>query len=219
MSEAHHLQLVTDPLASSRGLIPALRDAMAEGVNSVQVRDRSATPRSLLETVMAVSRVARTAEVRILVNDRVDVALAIRAHGVHLGVAGLPAEVVRALLEPWQLVGVSVHSLEQAVAASRAGADYLAFGHVFATPSHPGEEPRGTQALAEIVDAVDVPVLAIGGITAGRVAEVLATRCAGISVISAILGADDPARATSELRRALDGVSVDPKRAFPERRD
>lgn len=219
MSERHHLQLVTDRGAAKRGVGAAVEQALAGGVDTVQVRDKGAPAAELIESVLEIARAARSRAVRVLVNDRVDVALATRAYGVHLAAKSLPPAVARPLLEPWQLLGVSVHSIEDAVRAARDGADYVTFGHVFPTWSHEHEAPRGLAALAAVVAAVEVPVLAIGGITAARVADVLATGCAGIAVISAVLAADDPAGAARALRTALDGVPLEPQRPFPDRRD
>ena len=219
MSERHHLQLITDRRAAKRGLARAIELALEGGIDTVQVRDKGATASETFASVLDVARLARGREVRVLVNDRVDVALAARTHGVHLAARSLAPSVVRGMLEPWQLLGVSVHSVAEALAAERDGADYVTYGHIYPTWSHEGEPPRGVEALAEVVDAIDVPVLAIGGVTAERVADVLATGCAGVAVISAVLAADDPARATRALRDALDRVDRLPKRVFPERRD
>lgn len=193
--------------------------ALAGGVSSVQVRDKGVPASDLLASALDIARLVRATDTRLLVNDRIDVALAVRAHGAHLAAKSLPPHVARALLEPWQLLGVSVHAVEEAVAAARAGADYVTFGHVYPTWTHEGIPARGVAALAAVVDAVDIPVLAIGGIDASRVAEVLRTGCAGIAVISAVLAADDPRAAAAELRAALDDVTARPKRGFPERRD
>lgn len=217
MSRLHHLQLITDPRAGDR-LVSIVESALGS-VDSVQLRDRAAPAGDLLTTALALARAARGEDARLLINDRVDVALAVRAHGVHLPARGIGVAAARALLEPWQLVGVSVHSVEAAVAAARSGADYVTFGHVYPTPTHGGEPPRGTGALADVVASVDVPVLAIGGIDAARVPEVLATGCAGIAVIAAVISARDPGAAAATLREALDGVEASPRRPFRERRD
>ena len=219
MATEHHLQLITDRRAARGDLPEAVARSLDGGVDSVQVRDKGAPASDLFASVLEIQRVTRSSSARVLVNDRVDVALATRAHGVHLAAKSLPPAVSRPLLDIWQLLGVSVHSVEAAVRAAREGADYVTFGHVFPTWSHEGEPARGVEMLADVVAAIDIPVLAIGGITADRVAQVLASGCAGIAVISAILGARDPAVASRELRAALDGVSTPPKRTFPERRD
>jgi len=218
VSDRHHLQLITDRRAAKRGLLEAVEVALDGGVDTLQVREKGAAAADVFASVLELERAARAHDVRILVNDRVDVVLATRAHGVHLAARGLPPAIARGLLEPWQLLGVSVHSVEEARAAAAAGADYVTFGHVYPTWSHEDEPPRGPRMLEDVVDAVDVPVLAIGGITFERVDEVLATGCAGIAVISAVLGADEPRAATSRLRDALDASTATPRRAFPARR-
>jgi len=219
VSGTHHLQLITDRRAVRGDLATAVGRSLRGGIDSVQVRDKGASAAELFASVVEIQRLARGGSARVLVNDRIDVALAARAHGVHLAAKSLPPALARTLVEPWQLVGTSVHSVDEAVHAARDGADYLTFGHVYPTWSHEGEPARGVRMLADVVAAVDVPVLAIGGIGAARVDEVLATGCAGIAVISAVLGAEDAARATHALREAVDRVAVSPRRAFPERRD
>ncbi len=213
-----HLQLITDPRLEREETVAALAAAAGAGIDSIQIRDKTASARDLLALATDAARVARSAGARLLVNDRVDVAVAVRAHGVHLAANSLPAGVARGMLEPWQLVGVSVHSVAEAVAAAAAGADYLTYGHIYPTPSHAGRPPRGLEALRGVVEAVRIPVLAIGGIDRDRVADVIATGCSGIAVISAILARRDVAAAASELRGALDRCGP-VRRPFPERRD
>ena len=203
-----HLQLVT---ARVPALIDAISAAVGGGLDSVQLRDRDAGAAELYAIARAV--VARAEGAGVFVNDRADVARAAGASGVHVGSLGLPVAAARAVLDRAQQVGVSVHSVDEAVAGARAGADYLIFGHVFATASHPGESGRGVAALRAVVDAVDVPVLAIGGIDAAHVAETMATGCAGVAVISAVLGHPDAERAARSLRAALDACAR-PRRAF-----
>lgn len=141
----------------------------------------------------------------LVVNDRVDVALAAGAGGVHLGGSGLPVEVARRLA-PGMVIGASVHSLEEALAAERSGADYLIFGHIFPTGSKPGLAPRGLEALAEVCGRVRVPVLAIGGVTAANAALVRRAGAAGVAVMSAVMAAPDPAAAVGELVNAWRGA-------------
>jgi thiamine-phosphate pyrophosphorylase len=145
------------------------------------------------------------------VNDRLDVALAAGADGVHLAAQSLPVSEAGLLAQGKLLIGRSVHSLEDAVQAAKAGADYVTFGHVFPTNTHPGLPPRGLHQLEEIVHKVEVPVLAIGGITTDNLDEVLATGCAGVAVISAILSASDPCQAARNLRLALDNSPHTPR--------
>jgi thiamine-phosphate diphosphorylase len=134
---------------------------------------------------------------------------------VHLAGQSLPVAAAVRLAEQRLLVGRSVHDLEDARAAAQGGADYLTFGHVFPTASHEGVPPRGLAQLAEIVQAVEVPVLAIGGITVRNLDQTLATGCAGIAVISAILADANPRTAAARLREALDASPYTPRRPFP----
>src|SRR5690606_30694479 len=123
---------------------------------------------------------------------------------VQVGARGLPLRAVRRMLGPAAPVGVSVHSVDEAVAAERDGATWLTFGHVWETSSHPGEPGRGVEALREVAAAVEIPVIAIGGITTAQVPEALAAGASGIAAISAILAADDTAEATRTIRAELD---------------
>ena len=192
------LQVVTDPRLDRKRLLAAVAAAVENGADWVQVRDPAASGRALYDLARAVVEVCRPRGGRVVVNDRTDVALAVAADGVQLGQRSLPVGVLRRIA-PGLQVGVSVHSLDEARAAEAADADWLTFGHVFPTASHPDELPRGLAALTEVCQATRIPVIAIGGIDADRVPEVLAAGADGIAVISAILGAEDPGKATREL--------------------
>lgn len=207
----HHLHLVTAPRRDLSGLLADIDSAFEGGVDCVQVRDKSASATTLLAQAREVLDRANRSGGRVVVNDRLDVALAAGTHGVHLAGQSLPVEAAVQLSQGRLVVGRSVHSLSEAVAAARSGAGYVTFGHVFPTTSHPGVPPRGLDELRAIVDALDIPVLAIGGITSANIASVLATGCAGIAVISAILGHPRPAHAAAELRAALDSSACTPR--------
>ena len=217
MAEPFQLHLITDRRRCSGDLSEAVRRALAGGVDWVQVREKSAPALETYSLGLRVRDACREVGAGLIVNDRIDIALAMAADGVHLGKKSLPPAAVRPLLAPGQLIGVSVHSLEEAVRAVRAGADYLTFGNVFATDSHPGAPAKGVVALRAIVDMLEVPVLAIGGVTPENVTEVLATGCAGVAVIGAILAAADPAAAAARLRDALHRPAFQPRHPFPQR--
>lgn len=218
----HHLQLVADPatILDDAGY-ERVHAAMHAGLDSVQVRGPEASARQVLEAAQRLLPCASGQGVVITINDRADVALALlptrRATrgglivpvGVHLGARSLPVGLVRRHL-PLPFVGVSIHTVDEGQAAARDGADYLTFGHVFPTASHPGEPPAGLERLREVVEAVDIPVFAIGGIDATNVRDVLATGASGVAVIAAILHAPDPATATAELRTILDEPDAQP---------
>jgi thiamine-phosphate pyrophosphorylase len=175
------LCLVTDRarLGPSRGLLEQLADAVTAGVDLVQIRERGLEAGALSALVTKVLDLARGTATRVVVNDRLDVALACGAHGVHLRGDSIPIAAARRLAPPPFLVGKSVHTPEEARNAS--GADYLVAGTVFATASKSGTPALlGVDGLGAIVRAASVPVLAIGGITLDRLDEIAASGAAGV---------------------------------------
>ncbi|MDP8952407.1 MAG: thiamine phosphate synthase [Actinomycetota bacterium] len=211
------IHLITDRKRARGDLLRVVEEALSGGVDCVQVREKGGPARELYETARKLLPVAREGGASLLINDRVDVALACGADGVHLAAKSLPPRAARELLGQEPLLGCSVHGLAEAHAAVDAGADYVTFGHVYPTSSKAGMPPRGVRELAEIVESVEVPVLAIGGIDESNVHEVLGTGCAGISVISTIIAAPDPKLAAKRLRRAIDGSPHRPRYPFPEK--
>jgi thiamine-phosphate pyrophosphorylase len=208
----HHLDhrqlhLVTDPRLPRAQLLAVIRAAAENGADWIQVRDHQASARELFDLAQAVVTICRPRGVWVAVNDRIDVALAVGVDGVQLGGRSLPVGVARELVGALSL-GVSVHSIESAVQVEAEGVEWVTFGHVFPTSSHPDTTPRGVAALAQAVQAVHTPVIAIGGIGTQHVGPVIQAGAAGIAVMSAILDALDSARATAELRQALDNVTV-----------
>jgi thiamine-phosphate pyrophosphorylase len=213
------LHLVTEPRSSPDELLRAVEQAVLGGVDWVQLRDKQASALAMHRQARLLQSITRDADAELSINDRLDVALALSADGVHLAGQSLPVEAAAALAAGRLLVGRSVHAKQEAVEAARDGADYVTFGHVFPSTSKPGLPPHGLDELREVVEAVDVPVIAIGGITADNLDAVLATGCAGIAVISAILSAPDPRQAAARLRHALDDSPHLPRRSFPHAPD
>ncbi len=217
MADRFHIHLITDrKSANGGGSVSVARAALRGGIDWVQLRDKAAPARETFEAARAIATHTRRAGAGLLVNDRLDVAMAAGADGVHLAGKSLPPDVARTLLGEGPLLGISVHGLGEAREAVEAGVDYVTFGHVYPTSSKPGLPPRGILELAEIVESVEVPVLAVGGIDARNVREVLKTGCAGVAVISAIGGAPDPESETRRFRRALDDSGLSPRRPFKE---
>ncbi len=211
------IHLITDRKRTRGDLLRVVEEALWGGVDCVQVREKGGPASELYETALGLLPGVRKAGAKLLINDRVDAALASGADGVHLAAKSLPPKAARELLGEEPLLGCSVHGLGEARAAVDSGADYVTFGHVYPTSSKPGMPPRGVRELAEIVESVEVPVLAIGGIDESNVHEVLGTGCAGISVISTIVAAPDPRLAAKRLRRAIDRSPHRPRRPFPEK--
>lgn len=159
--------------------------AARAGVHLVQIRERDLDGGPYLRLVARCVDAARGTRARILVNDRVDVALAAGAHGVHLRADSVPARRVRGVVPPGFLIGRSVHSVAEALrAAADGGVDYLMFGTVFPTASKPGQAAAGTAALAELVVATSLPVLAVGGVTVATAPDIARTGAAGVAAIA-----------------------------------
>jgi thiamine-phosphate pyrophosphorylase len=177
--------------------------AIAAGVDWVQIREKDLPARSLLAlAATAVEQARRPGHTRIIVNDRLDVALAAHAHGVHLGTRSLPAELVRRLAPREFVVGASCHSLGEARAAQAAGADYILLGPIFPTPSKlPFGPPLGTEVLREVTLQVSIPVFALGGISVQHIPLCLQNGAAGVAGIRIFQDCDSLAELVRELRQ------------------
>lgn len=199
--------MITDPDASHRDVSTHMRAAIRGGATHLVVRRPNASAASLFAIATEFCPPFRDgAGWSLIIHDRIDVALAARAQGAHLGKGGLPGGPAKRLLGEGRVLGRSVHTPAEATAAVQQGSDYVMFGHVFASESHPGQSGRGLAALREVCELVPVPVIAVGGITPERVDEVLAAGASGVAVIRAISRADDPAVAARDLRQALDAA-------------
>lgn len=187
-----------------RPLLEVIEAALRGGVRAVQLREKDLSPRELYPLAQAMRQLTQRYGAHLLINDRIDVACAVHADGVHLTTTSLPTAVARQLLGPGSLIGVSTHNVAEVHAAVKGGADFLVFGPVFYTPSKvPYGEPVGLEALRTVRAGVKIPILAIGGVKHTNLAQVLAAGADGIAVISAVIAADDPAAAAQELRTAL----------------
>jgi thiamine-phosphate pyrophosphorylase len=179
--------MVTAPVSSAADddrLIERIAAAARGGVQLIQVRQPQRDGLAVTRLVERAVRAVAGTTARVIVNDRVDVAMAAGAHGVHLRGDSMAAARVKSMVPPSFVIGRSIHSRSEAVAAEQAGGlDYLVFGTVFATGSKPGVAPAGVERLAEVCAAVPLPVLAIGGITAGTMAAVAHAGAAGFAGI------------------------------------
>lgn len=190
-----------------RGHVDVARAALAGGADALQLRDKALDGGALYRLALEVRGAVEEsgADCLFLVNDRVDVAVAAGADGVHLGQEDLPAPAARALLGEGLILGISAGTVAEAVRAEREGADYLGVGPVFPTPSKADAgEPIGLEGLRRIRDAVALPLVAIGGIDEGKVEAVFAAGADGVAVISAVASAADMEAAVRRLRRAVD---------------
>jgi thiamine-phosphate pyrophosphorylase len=204
------LYVVTDrQLTGGRPLSRVVEAALRGGARAVQLREKDLPPRELYPLALEMRQLTQAYGARLLINDRIDVALAVNADGVHLTTTSLLASIARQVLGPGRLIGVSTHTRAEAQAAVEEGADFVVFGPVFFTPSKaPYGQPVGLDALRAVRAVVKSPILAIGGIKPANLDQVLAAGADGIAVISAIISADDPTAATQDLLARLRAASA-----------
>jgi thiamine-phosphate pyrophosphorylase len=198
------LYVILDRTASrGRGLEEVLDGAIAGGCRMVQLREKTLASGRLLPLAERLRERCRQAGVTFIVNDRLDLALAVDADGVHLGQDDLPPRAARPLLRRHMALGLSTHSVAQAREAQANGADCVAVGAMFPTATKPDFELVGLELVRNVRPHVAVPLVGIGGITPGNVAEVIRAGADGVAVISAVCAADDPAAATRRFLHAI----------------
>lgn len=200
------LYVITDAkLSRGRSHLEVLRAAIAGGATIVQYREKEGSSLQMYREALEIRQMVREAGIPFIVNDRVDIALAVDADGVHVGQDDLPAPVARKLIGKEKILGVSATNLEEAIQAERDGADYIGAGPVFATPTKPDAAPPiGLEGLAEICRRVSIPVVAIGSVNAENAAAVLEAGADGLAIISAIVGAPDVQAASRRIRDIAD---------------
>jgi thiamine-phosphate pyrophosphorylase len=199
------LHVLTDR-ASSRGrdTLTVARAALAGGATVIQLRDKTASTALLLAEGRALRELTRSYGALLIINDRVDIALAVKADGVHIGQDDLPANLARQLLGPERILGMSAGNITEAQIAIAAGADYLGVGPIYGTRSKSDAgQPIGTQLLTHLAAHYPIPLVAIGGITAENAGEALQAGATGVAVIAAIVGAEDITAATFHLAKKL----------------
>jgi thiamine-phosphate pyrophosphorylase len=198
------LHLVTDtPLCGARGVAAVVAAAVRGGASCVQLREKTVDTRDFLALARALKALLASLDVPLLVNDRVDIALACGADGVHVGQSDMPPEDVRRLM-PGALIGLSVETLAQLPAAERAPVDYYGVGPILATPTKAdAAPPMGLDGLAAIRARTRRPLVAIGGIHLPNAAAVVAAGADGLAVVSALCAARDPEQAARALRATL----------------
>ena len=199
------LHVITDTILQSQfSHIEQAELAIRGGADTIQFRQKTGSTREMIACSRRIKHICAEAGVSFVVNDRIDVAIAAEADGVHLGQDDFPIPLARKILAENIFIGGSASTLEEARICVEEGADYVGFGPVFPTSSKDDAGPvSGLKKLKEIVDAFPVPIIAIGGITPENTQEVLEAGAAGIAVISAVCCALDPQEATQKLIKAL----------------
>lgn len=200
------LMVITDrAMAAPRDLDDIVAAALAAGAPAIQLRDKDADARTLLESALRLRRLTARHGALLLINDRLDVALAAGADGVHLGPDDIPVARARRVVPPGFLIGHSTDDVDEARRATRDGASYIGCGAVFATTSkaEAAGEAIGPDQLDRVARAVDIPVIGIGGISPANIAAIAATHAAGAAVISAVMRAADPGAVVKQMLQVL----------------
>jgi len=195
------LYVVTDrPLARGRLLEQVVEAALRGGATVIQLREKEASTREFIVLGRRLQELCRARQVPLIINDRLDVALAIEADGVHVGQDDMPVALARRFLGPDRILGATASTPQEARQAEADGADYLGCNAVFYTPTKTDTgTPLGIEGFRRLVQTVSIPVVAIGGIKATNAAELIRAGAAGVAVVSAVMAADDPEAAAREI--------------------
>ena len=195
------LYAVTDQswLKEDQALFSVCEDVLANGATFLQIREKDLDADAFEAEAAKLKELCRRYHVPYVVNDSVEIALAIDADGVHVGQSDIKGRNIRGLIGPDKILGISAGTVEEAIAAENAGADYIGVGAVFGTSTKKNARNLSVQKLMEITRAVSIPVVAIGGINATNLMELSGSGVDGVAVVSAIFGAEDPGKATAQL--------------------
>ena len=197
----YSLYLVTDHgNKTEEEFLNIIEEAIKGGTSIVQLREKTASTKDFYQLALKVKEITTRYDVPLLINDRIDIALAVDSEGVHLGQDDMPADIARKIIGDDKILGVSASTVEEAIKAQIDGADYIGSGAVFPTATKDDADSVSKEELKSIVDSIDIPVVAIGGITIENASELKDTGIAGFSVVSAIMSADDPKEASQKLR-------------------
>lgn len=195
--------------AAGRDILGLISEAVEGGATLIQLRGKMWSTREFLEIGVKVRKMLETKNVPLIINDRVDIALGCRAAGAHLGQEDMPLPCARKILGKTKLIGISVNSPEEAIAAEKEGADYVGVGPVFATSSKVDLQPLlGLEGLKKIRVKVKIPILAIGGITVANAGQVISAGADGVAVISAIAASTNPRQAANKLIESIEKIKI-----------
>ncbi len=199
------LYLVTDRgLSRGRNTREIVAAAVRGGVTCVQLREKTCSTRDFISEALAIKDILKTHAIPLIINDRLDVAQAVGADGVHLGQSDMPFKTAKAIVKNAMIIGISAESFEDAVEAENAGADYIGVSPIYATPTKTDTAPAlGLEGLARIRERVNIPLVGIGGLNADNAREVIRYGADGVAVVSAIVSADDPEEAARQLKEII----------------
>ncbi|MFE4813145.1 thiamine phosphate synthase [Peribacillus simplex] len=197
------LYLVTEESLALEELTKIIAESVSGGVSIVQLREKNNSSLSFYKKASALKQLLNELSIPFIINDRVDIALAVAADGIHIGQDDLPLTVVKQMVSEDMIVGVSVSTLEEALEAERNGADYIGVGSVFPTKTKQDATLMAIGDLEEICRSVSIPAVAIGGITADNISILSDSGLSGTAVVSAIMNADSPKRASESLLKII----------------
>ncbi len=200
------LYLITDRhQTGGKPLADVVRQALDGGVKAVQLREKDLSGAELYRLAVEMRQLTAEYDARLIINDRADIALAVGADGIHIGVNSMPVAAARCLMGRDKVIGYSAHVIDEALRAQEDGADFITFSPVYVTASKAAYgEPCGVRKLADTASALKIPVIALGGISQNNIREVLSAPIQGIAVISAILAAADPCVAAASLLKKIE---------------
>lgn len=199
------LYLVTDRSDDVEKFLKTIEEAIKGGVTVVQIREKTADTLDFYNLSLRVKEITAKYGIPLIINDRVDIALAIDADGVHVGQSDMPCDVTRKLIGEDKILGVSAATVKEAKKAQKDGADYIGSGTVFPTQTKSDAESVSKQELKEIVESVDIPIVAIGGITLENASQLMDIGIGGLSVVSAIMSSENPKKSSEELLKIFNG--------------
>jgi len=202
----YSLYLVTDrELSRGRTTQQIVEAALRGGVTCVQLREKTCSTLEFITHALSIKDHLKRHNVPLIINDRVDIAQAVNADGVHLGQSDMPIEMAKVILKDSMIIGISAESLKDAVQAEKDGADYIGVSPIFATPTKTDTAPPlGLEGLREMRKSVKIPLVGIGGLNKKNAGEVIKNGADGVAVVSAIVAADDPEKAARELSKIVE---------------
>lgn len=197
----YSVYLVTDRRnKTDEEFLNIIEEAIKGGTTIVQLREKTASTKEFYELALRVKKITSRYGVPLLINDRIDIALAVDSEGVHIGQDDMPADIAREIIGDDKILGVSASTVDEAKKAEMDSADYIGSGAVFPTATKDDADSVSKEELKEIVDSIDIPVVAIGGITVKNANTLKGSGIAGFSVVSAIMSAEDPKEASRKLK-------------------
>ena len=210
MTDKLRIYLVTDRKIAKQPFLKVIKEALKGGVKAIQLREKDLSSEEMYGLAKEIRNITEKKNALLIINDRIDIALAAGADGVHLGWQSMPVKEARRILGKKKLIGVSTHSLKDAVLAQENGADFITFGTIYPTVSKEGlTDFKGPEAIKEIRKKIKIPLIAIGGIKEGNIKDVILNGADGVAVISAIMASEKPYEAAKGLVCKFESLNVE----------